>query len=158
LGFVAQPSTASEPDDPEDLVAGDDFYPGVSIAQFRDAYGIAKAVSDMRVRDGLRAGMVYARRELRAWKAGHVADGVASLADVDDEEIDGASAAELLYVRAVCCMAASELAETHNDVSATGDGRERNADEVSAADELRRAATHAIRDILGVTRTSVELI
>ncbi|HYD23834.1 MAG TPA: head completion/stabilization protein [Croceibacterium sp.] len=157
-GFVAQPPTNPPAPDPLDQVAGDAFWPALSIAEFRDAMAIAKSVADTRVRDALRGGMAHVRRELRAWKAGHVAAGAATLGDVDDEEIDGEGAAELLYRRAVFCVAAADIAETHGEVSATIDGRDRIAEERVAAGELRRNATHAIRDILGVTRTSVELI
>lgn len=157
-GFVAQPPSSPPAPDPADQVAGDAFWPAVSISEFRDAYGIAKAVTDTRVRDALRAGMLHVRRELRGWKAGHVAAGATALANVESEEIDGVPAAELLYRRAVCCVAAADLGESHNEISATADGRDRIAEEITAADELRRSATHAIRDILGVTRTSVELI
>lgn len=119
---------------------------------------MANAVTDTRVRDALRAGILHVRRELRKWKAGHVAAGAATLADVDDEMVDGVGAAELLYRRAVCSFAAATIADTHSEVSATADGRDRIAEQVSPADALRRDATHAVRDILGVTRTAVELI
>lgn len=157
-GFVAQPPADSAVDDAAGLVAGDLFWPAVAIPVFRDAMRIAISVTDVRVRDALRGGMLHVRRELRNWQTGHIAAGAATLQDVASEVVDGISAAELLYRRAVFCIAAADIAETHNEVSATQDGRDRAADDVSAADELRRNATHAIRDILGVTRTSVELI
>ena len=157
-GFVAQPPSNPPAPDPLDQVAGDTFWPPVSISEFRDAYAIAKAVTDTRVRDALREGMVHVRRELRVWKTAHVFAGASDLAAIDGETIDSVPAAELLYRRAVCSVAAADIAETHNEVSATLDGRDRAEEQKAAADALRRAATHAIRDILGVTRTTVELI
>jgi hypothetical protein len=157
-GFVAQPPSSPPTPDPLDQVAGDAFWPAISIADFRDGFAVASAVTDVRVRDALRGGMLLVRRELRDWKAAHVLAGAAQLEDIDDEELDGERAAVLLYRRAACSTAAADLAETHHEISATADGRDRIAEQATAADELRRAATHAIRDILGVTRTTVELI
>jgi hypothetical protein len=161
-GFVSCPSTApADPEAPEaDTVAGDAFYPGVSLTEARSSLRIPTAVSDIRLRDALRGGMISTRRELRKWKAGHVAAGRVRLADVDDEEVDGQSAAELLYRRAVFAYAGAELSETHHDISASGDGKgkDRTEEGILSADEFRRNATHAIRDILGTTRTTVELI
>lgn len=159
-GFVSSPpATEVDPEAPEtDLVAGDDFYPAVSIAQARDALRLPHQATDIRVRDALRAGMLTARRELRAWKAAAVAAGAASMADVLDEQVDGQSALELLYTRAVHAFAAAELAETHNDISASGDGKDRASENALSADDHRRNGIHAIRDILGTNRTMVELI
>ncbi|QQN73182.1 head completion/stabilization protein [Croceicoccus sp. YJ47] len=158
-GFVARPPSETAPPPETDIVAGDVFWPGVSIASFRDAMKIGRSsIAEERVRDALRGAMVHVRRELRVWKLAHVLAGAPSLAAIPAETIDGESASVLLYRRAVFCMAAADLAETHHDVSATVDGRSRIDEEATAADELRRNATHAIRDILGVTRTAVELI
>ncbi|MGF7149445.1 hypothetical protein FHS96_003096 [Sphingomonas zeicaulis] len=162
-GFVASPPpTEADPQAPEqppfDLVAGDDWYPGITLTVVRDAVRIPTTVTDQRLRDSVRGAMISVRRELAAWKRRWIAAGVAGLVDVDDETIDGESALELLYRRAVCAYAAADLAETHGDISATNEGRERNEERAVPADEHRRNATHAIRDILSVGRTSVELI
>lgn len=139
-------------------MTGDAFWPGLSISGFQSEMRIPEEVDPARLRAALRGGMLQIRGELRLWKAGHVLAGAATLAAVDSEEIDGEPAVELLYRRAVFHAAAAELAETHSDIAATGDGQERNEARRDAAGELRRLATLAIRDMLGVTRTSVELI
>jgi head completion protein GPL len=166
-GFVASPpSTPPDPDDPGlDEVAGDDFYPPVSIAQFRDSMRVGTVVVDGRARDALRGAMVTVRLDLRKWKNGHVGAGVVTLVDVESEEIDGEPAVVLLYRRAVFAFAAADLAETHNDISASAEGKERAEGRVLSsggralsADEHRRNGVHAIRDIIGTTRTTVELI
>lgn len=157
-GFVASPPSGPAVEDPADLVAGDAFWPGLSISGFQAEMRIPEEVDPSRLRAALRGGMLQIRGELRSWKAGHVLAGVATLTAVDSEEIDGEPAVELLYRRAVFHAAAAELAETHSDIAATGDGQERNEARRDAAGELRRLATLAVRDMLGVTRTSVELI
>ena len=157
-GFVAQPPFSPSAPYPADQVSGDAFWPPISMVEFRASMRIDSVASDTRVRDALRAGMLHVRRELRAWKAAHVAAGAAELANIDDELVDGEGAAEILYRRAVFAVAAADLAETHGSIGATGDGRDRIEEHALSADEHRRNATHAIRDILAVTRTSVELI
>lgn len=157
-GFVAQPPSSPSAPDVGDIVAGDEFWPPVAISEFRDAMRIDTSVTDTRVRDALRGGMLHVRRELRVWKVAHVLAGAGSLDDILDETVDGESAATILYARAVFSIAAADLAETHGSISATGDGRDRADEFITSADEHRRNATHAIRDILSVTRTSVELI
>ena len=141
-----------------DLVAGDDFWPGLSIAEFASSMRIPDTVDTIRNRDALRGGMLAVRREMRSWKLSHTEAGIAKLSDIGAETIDGVHAGELLYTRAVFHTAAAELAETHADISATAEGRERNEGRESVAQDLRRIATHAIRDLKGITRTAVELI
>src|SRR4051812_40618572 len=106
-GFVAcPPSTPIDPDEPElDLVAGDDFYPALSMAAFRDSVRLGTEITDVRARDALRGGMMTVRKDLRAWKAGKVAAGSTTLAEVDDELLDGEPMLVLLYRRAVFSFA-----------------------------------------------------
>lgn len=156
MSFVSSPpSTAPAP---ADLIAGDAFWPGVSLAGFRDSARIPTQVTDARARDALRGAMLSVRGELAAFQRDAIANGAAALVDIDDSQVDGESALELLYRRAIFAFAAADLIETHNDISATNDGRDRSEDRAVSACEHRRNATHAIRDILGVPRTSVELI
>lgn len=64
----------------------------------------------------------------------------------------------VLYTRAVRFHAGAELAELHRDLSATTDGQTRAEPQLLTAEDYRKHATAAIRDILGVPRTTVELI
>jgi len=152
--------SAPPPNDDEDLdtVLGDAFWPALSIEQARKVLRIPETVALERVRDSLYGGVIATRAQLVDWKAGHVADGRESLADVTSETVGGESIAEVLYRRAVFAFAGADLAETHHDLSATNDGTERAGDRALAADDHRRNAIHAVRDLLGVTRTAVELI
>lgn len=141
-----------------DLVVGDIFYPALSIDAFRAAMRVPEVVTATRVREALKGGMLTVRRELRAWRAGHVFGGRLRLEDVDAETVDGEHAGVTLYRRAVFAFAAAELAETHAEVGLSAEGRERAEARLDPAAEHRRNGIHAVRDILGVTRTSVALI
>jgi hypothetical protein len=72
--------------------------------------------------------------------------------------IDGTSTLVLLYRRAVFTAAKAEVVERYRDVDITGAGQRKVEDLEPSVGELRRDSLHAIRDILGVGRTAVELI
>lgn len=161
-GFVSSPPAAAAAAalaaSNIDVVGGDGWFPSVSVAEARASLRIPDVVTAIRVRDALRAGMLGVRRELRAWQIAEVAAGAADLAGADADMIDGVSEYVLLYTRAVFAFAAADLVETHHDIGATNDGKDRAETRALSADEHRRNATHAIRDILRTTRTAVELI
>ena len=72
--------------------------------------------------------------------------------------IDGTSTFVLLYRRAVFTAAKAEVVERYRDIDLTGAGQ-RKADDIDpSVTELRRDSLHAIRDIRGVTRTTIDLI
>jgi hypothetical protein len=75
-----------------------------------------------------------------------------------DDKLAGEPRLVRLYQRAIASFAAAELVDTHHDISATADGKARAEERALTADEHRRNGTHAVRDILGTTRTAVELI
>jgi hypothetical protein len=157
-GFVASPSNTSPTPDSADMVDGGEFYLALRISEFRDSMRVSAHVTDIRVRDALRAGMMAAHVDLRAWAVVQVAAGFPTIDAVEAPEIDFESVLVASWRRAVYSFAAAELVETHNDISSTKDGKDRIVGEALTADDHRRNALHAIRDILGVGRTSVELI
>jgi hypothetical protein len=73
-------------------------------------------------------------------------------------QIDGVSRLEECFRRAVRFYAAAELAEIHRDITATAEGSARADAQLLSADDYRRLATAAVRDILGKTRVTAELI
>ncbi len=156
-GFVSIPSNA--PANAEaNVVAGDLFWPSLILDDARDSLRLGSQVTDIRLRDALRGGMIGVRRELALWQLVHAAAGALTLADIGSAQVDGEAVAVILYRRAVYAMAGADLVETHNMISATADGKDRAGQEMLTADDHRRNATHAIRDMLGVSRTAVELI
>jgi len=62
------------------------------------------------------------------------------------------------YRRAVYAMTRANLLERYTDYSATGDGVKGADAKVVSSDDLYRDARFAIRDILGTTHNTVELI
>ena len=62
------------------------------------------------------------------------------------------------YQRAVELYAKAELIERHPDFDTTAAGGAEGNDAATAIGSLRRDAMHAVRDMLGQTRTVVDLI
>lgn len=159
MSFVAAPP-ANPPAAIADAIAGDGWWPDLSIAKFRDAMRIPTEVTDGRCRDALVNGFVSADAELARWRACRVDEGAASLDLVDGISIGGETRPVILWRRIVYAYAAADLAETHNDISATNDSGARSDIDRRAAGaaEHRRNATVAVRDLLGRTRSRVALL
>src|SRR5690606_15682376 len=85
------------------------------------------------------------------------AQGYERLQDVPAAQLQGLSGLVLLSRRAVYCTAGAELAERFRSYDATAAGNQRADDLTPSIDEYRRDARYAIRDLLGIGHTTVEL-
>ncbi|CAC9221927.1 Phage head completion protein (GPL) [Pseudomonas aeruginosa] len=63
-----------------------------------------------------------------------------------------------LYRRVIYCGALAELIERYNSFDATNSGDQKVTEEQSSPDQLRRDARKALRTILGISHTTVELL
>lgn len=143
----------------QSVVDGDGWYPDIDCNALRAVLRIGEMVTHERLVAAIQGAQVSVDGELAAWRATREAAGAANLADVEPNRRSGGEhRLTLIYTRAVRFHAAAELAETHRDLTATQDGQARADTEATTAEEYLRRATHAVRDILGVTRTAVELI
>ena len=145
------------------LIVNDGFFPDIDPAVFRKQHRIRDAVTPDRAREALIAAMLAVYRDLAAWALSHRAAGVRKLDDVRLSDgsistIDGINTLVLLYQRAVFTAAKAEVVERYRDVDLTSAGQRKAEDLEPSVTELRRDSLHAIRDMLGVTRTTVELI
>lgn len=156
-GFVSSPAPAATP--PGETLACGPFWPDIDINHFRDAQRIGGTlIPTRRVSDALLGAVMAVESDLGAWRAAQEAGGFARLVDVPSAQIGAERRLVLLWRRAVYAHATADLVETHRDVTATGTGQAPLAEFDLRADDHRRNATHAIRTILGTTRTAVELI
>lgn len=139
-------------------LTNDGWYPDVDAEHLRSALRLDGSITEARLEVAAVNAMIEANRELHSWKYRQMAAGFADLASVPADQIQGESQLLHLYRRAIYCSAGAELAERYRDYSATGDGAERAEALTPTADEYRRDARWAIRSILGVRHTTVELI
>lgn len=135
-----------------------DWWPQVDPAQVRAEHRIREAVSPARLRAALLAAVVTVGNDCAAWQAARAAEGYGSLGDVPAAPLDGASRLLFLYRRAVALFAKAEIVERYRDIDIGSAGERRAEDLDPAPAELRRDALHAVRDLLGKGRTTVELI
>lgn len=156
-GFISSPAPAATP--PGTRLECGPFWPDLDVNEFRDACRIGGTlIPDPRVRAALLGAVLAADAELQDWRAAQEGAGFATLAAVPAPALGGESRLALLWRRAVQALASADLVETHRDVTAAGAAQTIGPEMDLRADVHRRNATHAIRDIRGATRTTVELI
>lgn len=149
------PAFDPEPDQP---IAAT-WFPPIDPAAIRKEHRIRDAVTAARFRSALIAAIISVTNDLADWRARQQAAGYASLAAIpSDIQIDGKPRAVHLYLRAVALYAKAEIVERYRDIDMSGSGERRADDLEPTPGELRRDAIHAVRDLLGKSRTTVDLI
>lgn len=135
-----------------------DFFPDLYLSAARDAVRLDGTVIDSRLRDALITAMLSVNKELVGWKKKQLAAGFKTIGDVPAETIDNTSEFVLNYRRAVYCTAAANIAERLKNFDSTAKGRAQAEQLNDPIDDHRRDAHWAINDILGIGRTTIELI
>ena len=159
MSFVAKPPAPDrDPPPAETLISNDGFFPDIDPAQIRDVARIPTSITPPRLREAILAAILSAEIDLRAWAALHVAGGHATLDAVPAPQLDGKSANIIRYRRIVALFAKAELIERHRDYDTTAAGAGQSDELSTSISDLRRDAAHAVRDMLGRTRTTVDLI
>lgn len=155
--LIAVPAAPQSPENT--VVVADGWFPEIDCNDTRAVLRLGDVVPHERLVSAILGALIAMMGELRAWRAAQEAAGAGALDAVEPlGEINGQHRLVLLFTRAVQMTVGAQLAETHRDVSATKEGAARAEPQLLTAADYRREATWAIRDILGVTRTSVELI
>ncbi|MDR1463645.1 MAG: head completion/stabilization protein [Azoarcus sp.] len=148
---------AAAPVPPEAPLPHHPFWPGVCPGTFRDSMSIDGNVSAPRLLLALTEAVVFVNAELKKWRISQEQAGHIELAAVPDD--DGEPHWRIhRYLRAVYETAAADIMERYRQFDATGDAQSRAEQQQPAIDDHRRNAFWAIRDILGQTRTTVELL
>lgn len=159
-GFVARPTPAQvdQPPEPETTVINDDFFPDVDPTAVRAAARIPDSVTGPRLRAAILGAIMAIEIDMRAYAAAQISAGHATLAAVPAPQLDGRSVQLIRYERAVALYAKAELIARMPDFDTTGAGDNRADETTPTIGELRRDAMHTVRDMLGKTRTTVDLI
>ena len=158
-GFSCPPVLAPPPAAPaEAIIINDGWFPDIDPSAARLGLRVKDSVTHERLRRALIGAIITTGNQLGGWQATQLAAGYANFGAVPTTVIDGKSRLMLLYERAIGGYAKAELVETYRDVDLTSAGQRKVEDAEPSIGELRRDAIHAIRDILGTTRTDIELI
>lgn len=155
-GFVATAPTAGDPEN--DILANDGWFPDLSLDAVRKAVRIDGSITHERLLEVALYAVSNINDRLESFKHRHETAGVSSLGDVSTRELGGERRLVLLYRRAVHSTIKADLIERYRDYDSTDSGLRRAEELDPAADEQRRNATWAVRDILGETHSIVELI
>lgn len=158
-GFNCTPSVVPPRAEVAEPIIAGDWFPDIDLATLRLELRLdSDTVAHERLRRAAIGALITVTNDLSAWQADQIAAGHASIDDVPGPSIDGTKRGVFLFHRAIGALVKAELTESARDFDLTGaGGRAADLLEPSIGD-LRREARHAIRDILGRTRTAVELI
>lgn len=151
--IVPPPASTDEP-----IILNDGWFPDIDPGAIRQQWRIREVVLPARLREAVLAAIITVGNDLSAWQAARAAEGHATLAAVPAPQIGGESRILALYRRAVGCLVKAELQERYRDFDQTGAGQRDVTELDQSVGELRRDARHAIRDLLGRSRTAVDLI
>lgn len=159
MSFLANPPAPTPQQTPAEApVSSGVWFPEIDLVKLRAATRFDGNVTSERLRPAVVNAVRSVNRELAAWRAQQLLAGYASLADVPAEAVDNVSDKVHAYLRAVYACTQADLVERYRDFDTTGAG-DKDVDQLtSRADELRREQRWAISDILGIGRTTVELI
>lgn len=151
--ITAPTAAASEPP-----ILSSPFWPEIDPVAIREAQRIDNTVTPPRLRDAIIEAIAASNNAMIAWRGMQETAGIASLADVPADEIDGESINIHRYRRAVGCLAKALLLERYRDYDSTARA-DRQAEALrDPIDDCRRDHQFAIADIIGRTRSTVELI
>ncbi len=153
-GFIANATTSPA----EGEIDSIPFWPAISLPDLRDTVRLDGTVTTARLKHAVIDAITSVNRDLADWRRAREEEGVATLAAVPGEVINGESAYLHSYRRAVYAMTRANLLERYTDYSATGDGVKGADAKIISSDDLYRDARFAIRDILGTTHITVALI
>jgi hypothetical protein len=136
----------------------DPFWPAIDLDDVRGALRLDASVTPIRLETATIAAAISLNRELADWRMAKQADGYPTLADVPAGKIKNVSEYIHLYRRALYAATGAEICERYRSYDTTHSGHQSADDLTPSIDELRRDQRWAVRDFLGLGRTTVELI
>lgn len=134
------------------------FWPEIDPAKIRDEQRIDNTITAVRLRFNIVEAITATNHALRQYRLDQQALGIAALADVEADQIDGVSIQVQRYQRAVGALTKAMLMERYKDIDTTAKGDKKADVLADPIDDHRRDWHNAVADIVGRTRVSVELI
>lgn len=136
----------------------DPFWPSIDLDAVRATLRIDSSVTPARLETAVISAAINLNRELSDWRAAQQAAGYATLEAVPGDRIKDVSVKAHLYRRAIEAGTGAEVCERFRDYSATNTGNNKAEEVAPTIDDYRRDLRWAVRDFLGKSRTTVELI
>lgn len=149
---------AAAQQDESSIVKNTPFWPDINTSILRSSMRLDGTVTETRLVDAVINAVIQINSDLNNWRLELVESGVNCLDEVDSEQINDESIYKQLYLRAVYCTTKANVLERYIDFDSTAKGGQSDDLTANAVIDLRRDARFAIRDILGNSHVTVELI
>lgn len=156
-GFIPGGLTPSTPV-PGVHINSEPFWPSIDLDNLRETLRIDSSVTPARLETAVIAAVISVNRDLAVWREAQQAAGHDSLESVPSGKVQGQSQLVYLYKRAVECAAGAEVCERYRSYDTTASGNKKADETEPTVDDYRRDQRWAVRDILGTSRTTVELL
>lgn len=136
------------------------FFPAINISDVRKTQRLDGTVTTERLKAAITSAIIAVNDDLYSWRITKQAAGITSINDLSDQQINGESKYLLLYKHAVYSWANALLNEQYINFDATAKAKAKGEIEpnIDSIGNLYRNARYAIRDILGKSRSTMELI
>ncbi|WP_019411168.1 head completion/stabilization protein [Pseudomonas psychrophila] len=151
-GFVASGST------PSGHINTDPFWPSIDLDALRATLRIDASVTPARLETATITAAINLNRELKDWRTQQQLAGYSTLTDVPAEQVQNVSVLVHLYRRAIEAATGAEVCERYRSYDSTKAGNNNAEDLTPTVDDYRRDLRWAVRDFLGLNRSTVELI
>ena len=146
-GFVANTPAVNEADIPNV------FWPAISPATLRDIFSIKQDVNSAKLTHLVTMAIISVNDELKNLTISHKESGINNSEDLED-----GTRLNHLYKHAIYSTVMVNVIDNSRDYDATASSRDEADDTEKAMDTQRSNAAIAIRSILGLSRSNVELI
>lgn len=153
MSFIAPATSATA-----SIITNGPFWPDIEPDELRKTMRLDGTVTNERLEHAVINAALQVNSDLKNWRIGNQLLGFDSLVQVPAEQINGQSIYLQLYLRAVYCLTKANLIERYSDFDSTAKGLKAGEELTDSITDLRRDARFAIRDILGESHVTVELI
>jgi len=156
-GFIAGGLMPSE-SVPDTHINSNPFWPSIDLDKLRETLRIDSSVTPARLETAVVAAIIGVNRDLAKWRTARQAEAFTTLAGVPDDDRLTSAERVHLYVRAVECAAGAEVCERYRNYDSTASAAKKADETVPTIEDYRRDQRWAVRDFLGTSRTTLELL
>lgn len=139
----------------DEVITNNGFFPDLYLLAVRNAMRIDGTVTNERLKRAVIDAIATVNKDLKPFRLAQQAQ---SLADCDDERINGESVLVHHYKQAVFSLATALLYEHYRSFDSTKDGHDKSTELQHTAGDLRRDYHFAVREIRGENGLISELI
>ena len=147
---------ANEPENLE--ISNISFFPAINVNDVRKTQRLDGTVTTERLKTAITSAIIAVNDDLYSWRLAKQLAGIATINDLNDELVNGESKYLILYKHAVYSWANALLNEQYINFDATAKAKGDTESNIESTGNLYRNARYAIRDILGKSRSTMELI